>query len=177
MNGPCKTLVTVLCAAIMALSGVIFTTATIATGQELNSYAEQLQGSWTLVSMVNEQDGKKIEPFGSNPNGLFILTQDGRFSQIITRANLPKFKSDNRMKGTDKEYESIVQGSFASYGKYKIQSEKDHAVILTIDCSTFPNWINQEQKRIITINGDGLKSYNPTTTIGGTNYSIWKRSK
>jgi hypothetical protein len=28
--------------------------------------AKQVQGSWTLVSLYVEQDGKKIEPFGSH---------------------------------------------------------------------------------------------------------------
>ncbi len=45
-----------------------------------STLAQQIQGSWILVSLYNEKDGKKIEPFGPNPRGSLILTPDGRFS-------------------------------------------------------------------------------------------------
>ena len=48
--------------------------------EKASSLAKQVQGSWTLVSVYVEQDGKKIEPFGSQPRGFMILTPDGRFS-------------------------------------------------------------------------------------------------
>jgi len=70
--------------------------------------AQQIQGTWILVSIYNEQDGKKLEQFGPNPRGSMILTPDGRFSQIIMRASLPKFASNNRMKGTVEENQAIV---------------------------------------------------------------------
>ncbi|MGE5807519.1 MAG: lipocalin-like domain-containing protein [Nitrospirota bacterium] len=142
------------------------------------TFAQQIQGSWTLVSCVNEQDGKKFDVFGSNPKGSFILTPDGHFSLILMRSDLPKFAANSRLKGTDKENEAVVHGSHAFFGTYTITSEKDHAVDLMVEGSSFPNQNGGIQKRIITIAGDELRVVNPTPAIGsGTNYLILKRSK
>jgi hypothetical protein len=51
-----------------------------------NTVAKQIQGTWNLVSIYNELDGKKTDVFGPNPRGSMILTPNGRFSFIIIRA-------------------------------------------------------------------------------------------
>jgi hypothetical protein len=139
--------------------------------------AKQVQGSWTLVSVYVEQDGKKIEPFGSKPRGSMILTPDGRFSIILMRTSLPKFAANNRMKGTAEENQAIVQGSLAHYGSYAVVNEKEHTVNLHNEGSTFPNWDGQDQKRVWTVIGDELSVTNPTATTGGVAHLIWKRAK
>ena len=139
--------------------------------------AEQIQGSWILVSIYNEQDGKKTEQFGPNPRGILILTPDGRFSGILMRASLPKFASNSRMKGTVEENQAVVQGSSTTFGTYTVASDKEQTVNLHIEGSSFPNFDGQDQKRLMTVKGDELTVVNPTTTIGGTNYAIYKRAK
>jgi hypothetical protein len=140
--------------------------------------AQQVQGSWILVSMYNEQDGKKTEQFGPNPRGSMILSPDGRFSNILMRASLPKFASNNRQKGTVAENLAIVQGSIAYFGTYTVLSDEEQTLNLHMEAVTFPNWDGQDQKRIMTVNGDELKLVNPVPSIGGgTNYIIWKRAK
>jgi Lipocalin-like domain len=136
-----------------------------------------IQGSWILVSIYNEQDGKKINQFGPNPRGSFILTPDGRFSMILMRESLPKFASNNRLKGTVEENQAIVQGAYADFGSYKVVGDKEQTVILHVEGSTFPNWDGQDKERYMTVIGDELKITAPTTALGGTNYSIWKRAK
>ena len=142
-----------------------------------STLAKQVQGSWTLISVYVEQDGKKIEPFGSQPRGFLIFTHDGRFLEILLRPNLPKFAVNNRMKGTPEENQAIVQGSLAFYGTYKVVSEKEHTGIMHVEGSTFPNWEGEDQKRVWTIKGDELSVTNPTASAGGTAYVIWKRAK
>jgi len=142
------------------------------------SLAQQIQGSWNLVSIYNEQDGKKIEQFGSNPRGSLILTPDGRFSLIMMRANLPKFVINARHKGTAEENQAVVRGSIAYFGRYSVVSDKESSINLHIEGSTFPNWDGQDQKRLMTLEGDGLKLVNPAPSGGGgTNYITWKRAK
>jgi hypothetical protein len=139
---------------------------------------QHIQGTWTLVSDVNEQDGKKIDVFGPNPRGLFILTPEGRFTMVLLRASVPAIASKNRMTGTAEENKAIVQGTLAYYGKYMVVNEKENIVNLTFEGSTFPNFDGQTQKRIMTPVGDELKVVNPTSTLGsGTTYLIWKRLK
>ena len=163
---------------VAVLSGGTLSGASDVWAQEKGStLAQQIQGSWILVSIYNEHDGKKIEPFGPNPRGSLILTPDGRFSMIFMRASLPKFASNNRMKGTAEENQAIVQGSHAFYGSYAVASEKEQTVILRIEGSTFPNRDREDQKRVMTVKGDEMRVTNPTTTIGGVAYVVWKRVK
>ena len=139
---------------------------------------QQIQGSWTLVSIYNERDGKKTEVFGLKPRGSMILTPDGRFLMVLMNASLPKFASNIRTKGTTEENKAVVQGSIAYFGSYKVANEKEHMVNLRIEGSTFPNWDGQEQKRFMTVIGDEMQYTNPTPAIGGgTNYIVWKRVK
>lgn len=145
--------------------------------QATGSLGQQIQGSWTLVSLVNEHNGKKTDLFGHDPRGLYVMTPDGRFSFILMRSSLPKFSANNRQKGTAKENKAIVQGSMAYFGRYEVVSEKEHTVKLTIEGSTFPNWDGQVQTRTMTVTGDELRITNPVAASGGTNYIILKRAK
>ena len=141
-----------------------------------STLAQQIQGSWKLVSLYNEKDGKKIEMFGPNPRGSLILTPDGRFSVIMMRASLPKFAANNRMQGTAEENQAVVQGSNAYYGTYVV-NEKEQTVTLHVEASTFPNSDGQDQKRATTVKGDEMTVINPNVTIGGVNYIVYKRPK
>jgi hypothetical protein len=145
--------------------------------QEGSALAKQIQGSWGLVSIYNEQDGKKIDVFGPTPKGSMILTPDGRFSIVLMRAGLPKFASNNRVKGTAEENQAVVLGSVAYFGSYKVASEKEQVVIMHIEGCTFPNWDNEDQKRVMIVTGDEMKLTNPTAAIGGKNFLVWKRVK
>ena len=46
-----------------------------------------------------------------------------------------------------------------------------------VEGSTFPNWDGQDQKRVWTVKGDELSVTNPTASVGGIAYVIWKRAK
>lgn len=140
--------------------------------------AKQIQGSWTLVSNVNEQDGKKTDVFGPNPRGFMVLTPEGRFTMIFLRADLPKYAVNDRKKGTAEEYTTVGQWSIAFYGTYTVLSETEHTVRTNVEGSTFPNWDGKYQDRTMTVVGDELKMINPSPAIGGgKNFVIWKRAK
>jgi hypothetical protein len=112
-----------------------------------DTLARQIQGTWTLVSIVNEQDGKKTDLFGPNPKGQMIMTADGHYSMIFLSANLPKFASNKRVKGTAEENQAVVQGSNSYFGRYKVVSEKEGTVSMTDEGGTFPNWDGQSWHR------------------------------
>ena len=163
---------------VAVLSGGMWSGASgVLAKEKAGTLARQVQGNWTLVSVNVEQEGKKIEPFGSQPKGFLTVTPDGRFSYILLKASLPKIAADNRIKGTAEEYQAIVQGSLAVYGTYKVVNEKEHAVQVHIVGSTFPNWDGQDQKRIWTVKGDELTITNPTSAVGGISYLVFKRAK
>jgi hypothetical protein len=144
-------------------------------GEACAQAAKDLIGAWTLVSVTVDRDGSKTEPFGPNPNGFLIFDRNGHFSLVVTRANLPKLASNNRMTATADENKAIVRGSVAYFGTYTV-SEADRLFTVHVEGGIFPNWIGTDQKRIFTINGDQLRYTNSSRSGGeGTALVIWKR--
>ena len=92
-------------------------------------------GTWTLVSITLEQDGKKTDFYGPNPQGQVTYAPNGRVSLIITRLDLPKFGSNNREAGTTEENKAVVQGSIPYFGTYSV-SETDKTITTHIESST-----------------------------------------
>ena len=136
---------------------------------------EQVVGTWELVSLVVHQGDKKVELFGPNPRGIQMMTEDGHFTNIITREGLPLYAGANRMKGTAEEYIAIGQGSNALFGSYEVD-EAQSIVTFNVDVSTFPNWEGERQHRVSRIEGDVWHYTNPMTAIGpGRVEVIWKR--
>jgi hypothetical protein len=90
----------------------------MSTEEALAQRANELVGTWTLVSITLEKDGKKTDFYGPNPQGQLMYDATGHFSVIITRSDLAKFASNNRETGTAEENKAIVQGSLASFGTY-----------------------------------------------------------
>jgi hypothetical protein len=144
--------------------------------QKAANTAEQLIGHWTLVSVKTERDGKTTEPFGPNPKGLFIFDRSGRYVVLQFRADLPKFTSNSRDKGTPEENKAVVHGSSVHFGTYTV-NDKEGSYSLRIEAATFPNWVGVDQKRFFSISEDELKITNPIGSTGGISTLILKRAK
>jgi len=140
--------------------------------------AKDLVGTWTLVSLTLEQDGKKTDFYGPNPKGQRTYDPSGRFSEIITRADLPKFASNNRQAGTPEENKAVVQGSIAFFGTYSV-SETDKTYTQHVESCTFPNWNGTERKYSFDISGDELNitPFSAPSTGTGTVHLVLKRAK
>ena len=138
----------------------------LSTNVSAQALAQQIVGTWIAVSQYVDQDGKKLEPFGSNPKGMVVYDSNGRFILVLQRATLPKFASNNRMTGTPEENRAIVQGSIAYFGRYSID-ESNRKINLRYDGSTYPNWDGEDQTRLIELSGDELKIISPVSAVGG----------
>jgi lipocalin-like protein len=97
---------------LLALAGL---SAGFITPAITQTTAKDLVGTWTLVSVTLEEDGKTRDMYGANPQGLLVFHDNGRVSVIITRSDLPKFASNNREAETPEENKAIVQGSLAFF--------------------------------------------------------------
>jgi hypothetical protein len=153
MKTMCKMLVMVLIGLVIA--------ADYAQAQPLK---KEIVGTWSIISVVNTVDGKKIDLYGSNPQGLIIFTRDGHFSFSNMRPGRTKFASSNRMAGTPEENKEALGGYLNDFGTYSIDA--DGMVTLHIVGCSFPNWDGTEQKRHITVKGDELKWENATPSTG-----------
>jgi hypothetical protein len=155
----------------LLLLGVVLSASTVCA-----QTVKDLAGTWTIVSNVNEQDGKKTDAFGPHPKGVLTVDANGRYVLAIARADLPKVASNNRTTATPEENKAIVQGSITHFGTVSVNAA-DKTMTFKIETSTFPNSDGTEQKRPFTVTGDELKLTVPAASGGGTASVVWKRAK
>ena len=157
-------------AAGAALAGLLSVPG-IALGQLLK---EQIVGPWRLVSLYNEEGGTKTHPYGDKPVGLVVYDRSGYVMQFLSRPGLPKFATANRMKGTDAEYRTMMQGTLSGFGTYSVEGD---AVIIKWVASSYPNRAGTTEKRAVKLAGDELTIVNPTAASGGTAYAKYARAR
>jgi len=140
------------------------------------SLKDQLVGTWTFVSSTTKlPDGSPV--WGSNPKGLVIFTENGRYSSHVMRTDRPKFAANSRAKGTPEENKAAVLGGIASFGTYTVDEAKKTFTI-RYEGSSYPNLEGTEQTRPFTIAGDELKVTNPSPSVGGPPSEItYRRAK
>ncbi|TQF13658.1 lipocalin-like domain-containing protein [Myxococcus llanfairpwllgwyngyllgogerychwyrndrobwllllantysiliogogogochensis] len=144
------------------------------------SFKEQLVGSWTLVLVDNVlPDGKRVQLYGAEPQGLLMFDGRGRYSIQILRAGRARFASSDKNQGTPEENQATVRGTNSHFGRYSV-NEVEHTVTFHIDHASFPNWEGTQQRRTFTLTGDELKYIVPAPTTGGTGAVgevKWRRAK
>ena len=137
---------------------------------------QQLVGTWTFVSSTTKlPDGTPL--WGSNPRGLVIFTDNGRYSSQLMRSDRPKFASNNRAQGTPEENKATVLGTISSFGTYSV-NEANKTFTVRFEGSSYPNMEGTEQTRPFTITGDELRVTNPSPSVGGQpSQLVYKRAK
>ena len=140
---------------------------------------QQLIGTWDFVrTEATQADGQKLLPFGANPKGVNIFTEDGHFVQIQIADGISKFASNSRVTGTPDENKAAVQGTLALFGTYTVDESKK-MIVYKVESSTFPNWIGLVQERPIdSVTANQLIHSNAGASIAGAKtVNIWKRAK
>src|SRR5215212_5095668 len=113
------------------------------------SLKDQLVGSWTFVSAIDTRpDGTKNDRWGPNPKGSLMFDATGRFTQIISRSDLPKFAANKPDQGTVDENKAVLGGMVVSFGTYSV-NEADKTITTRVEGGMYPNVTGSEQKRII----------------------------
>ncbi|HVU40143.1 MAG TPA: lipocalin-like domain-containing protein [Xanthobacteraceae bacterium] len=137
--------------------------------------ARDLVGTWALESdTTTTPDGRTIQPFGPQPSGIAIFDSSGRFAIVNSRPDLPKFASNNRMRGTAAENEAIVHGSFAFFGTYSVANG---VIVQHIEGGTWPAWNGTDQKRTISSFTANEQTWTTVPSFGGRSELHWKRMK
>jgi hypothetical protein len=126
-----------------------------------------LVGAWKYVEAYTElSDGTKIDQFGPNPQGVFIILANGVCSHIVMEPNLPAVKSGLLKHLTADEAMRLATGSLSWYGTCKMDGESG-TFTATIEHSDFPNFDGVEQTRVVTtLTRETLQYVNPLTTSG-----------
>jgi hypothetical protein len=157
-----------MCNAVAALGLCVTLGAGTVVAQEMKekTIRDQLIGAWSVVSVVVDADGKRTEPFGPTPKGMFIFTADGHFATNIIGSDRQKFASNNRATGTADENKAAVTGNISMFGTYAVGS--DGSIDFHIVGSSFPNWDGTKQKRLVEIKGEEIIWKNPAASTGGS---------
>jgi hypothetical protein len=156
--------------------GVLLLGVAMAAGDALAQTAQDLVGTWTLVSAISEEGGDKTDTYGPHPKGAWTVDANGRYVLIIARADLPKVASNNRRRATPEENKAIVQGSVAHFGTVSVNAA-DKTLTFKIATSLFSKWDGTEHKRPFTLTGDALTYTVPSASGGGTGTVVWTRAK
>jgi hypothetical protein len=160
--------------AITALGLAMLPTGAISQQKTLK---EQLVGTWIAVSADSTApDGKKEQLFGPNPKGILVLDASGQYAQIIVNPDTPKFKANNRLKGTPEENAAAVHGTTATFGTWTVD-EASKTINVRYVGSILPNQVGTESKRTFSLAGDELKMINPATGAGMRADNVFKRAK
>ena len=137
---------------------------------------DDLHGTWLAVSNVTARpDGTKFSTFGGQVKGVLIFDSDSGYTSLVSvQAELPKFSSGSRLKGSADENKAVVSGSIAYFGRYVVD-EDTRSYTVNIEGSTYPNWTGLTTTRKVEISGDELTLTNPAASAGGVAVSTWKR--
>ena len=139
--------------------------------------AQDLVGTWTLVSATIHSGDINLEPFGSDPSGTLNFGSDGHYALIFLRRDLPKLASNNRLSQTLEESRALTKGSIAHFGTYGVdEDEAGKVLVLRIESSTFPNWTGAEQRRRFSLSGDEFTYISPGSSGVATDV-VLRRAK
>lgn len=138
--------------------------------------SKDVEGTWKLAAARVTVDGKTRNIFGPHPHGIMVFDRQGRFVQVITASDLPKFASKSRESGTAEENRAVVQGSIAYFGTYSVSN--GGLINLHVEGSTYPNMAGRDQQRNVKISGAEMTWANATPAVGaGVAEQIWKRGQ
>jgi Lipocalin-like domain len=139
--------------------------------------AEDLVGTWTLVSATVQAGEVKMDVYGPDPRGTLMFGSDGGYALVFMRRDLPKLTYNTRMSQTVEESRAITKGSIAHFGTYRVdEDEAGKALVLRIEGSTFPNWAGTEQHRPFSLSGDEL-TYTSPGSVGVATQIVVRRAK
>lgn len=133
-------------------------------------------GTWRLVSYeVRRADGRITYPWGRDPVGRLMYSEDGYVSVAMMSANRPHFVAKDVKRGSVEEKAAAVDTYISYCGRYEVQGD---AIIHHVEICLFPNWVGADQKRNFEFDGDRLSLSAALPSGDGvqkTAHLIWER--
>ena len=127
--------------ALLALAGMIV----LSNGAQAQT-PNRVVGTWHMLSAQLDPGGRNTPAYGQRPNSLLVFTPDMHFIEVLTDADVPRFASNVRGKGTDKENRAAMAGSIGFFGTYAVDANGDLSGN-HVEGSTFPNWVGNTRTR------------------------------
>jgi hypothetical protein len=118
------------------------------------SMSTSLAGAWTLVRVDNiYPDGHRVELYGPNPQGLWLIDEQGNYMMQMVRAQRGLFAANDKSKGTAEEYRAAALDSNAHFGHVSADGTTMHT---HIEHASFPNWDGKDGSSAYSLKGDEL---------------------
>lgn len=113
-----------------------------------------LAGAWTLVRVDNVYpDGRRVELYGPNPQGLWLIDAQGNYMMQMVRAERTRFAANDKSQGTAEEYRAAAMDSNAHFGHVSADGSTLHT---HIEHASFPNWDGKDGTSAYSLKGDEL---------------------
>ena len=137
-----------------------------------------LIGSWKLLSAYGEStEGDRFVPYGEEPLGMLIYTQEGTMSVTLMALGRPKFASGDIYNATPEELKAAFENFDAYCGTYTLEVG-ENKVTHHLEASRFPNWEGSNQVRYFQLEGNKLSLYTDPIASRGTTWILyleWER--
>src|SRR5260370_5183159 len=139
----------------------------------------KLVGTEKLVAVVSKTDQGDVNKtvYGEHPKGFITYTADGRMTVIITEDGRKPLSVNDRVAAPLEERAQAFSTVTAYAGTYTFSGDK---VVHHVEVASIPNWVNTEQVRTVSIQGDRVTLATPPLSRGGvmpTFELTWERLK
>lgn len=125
---------------IAAVAAILALGAGALRAQGENTPANEVLGTWRMVSATLEEKGQLHHPYGLRPAGMLVFTSDMHFVEVLTDADAPRFASDKRGEGADPENRRAMGSSIGFFGTYTVDGN-GRFTGNRVEGATFPNWV------------------------------------
>jgi hypothetical protein len=150
-------------------------------GAQQKVLKEQLVGAWTLVSIDETAKGTKRQELGANPKGTLILDASGRYAEVRSKLDRPKFAANGVMGTTADivrdtpaaEFGEAARAFVAFFGAWSV-NEADNTLIRNLEGALIPNSEGRQSKSAISLVGDELR-LSSTSASGEKSDAVYKR--
>jgi len=140
---------------------------------------KDLVGGWSLVhwkSIPIDQSKSSYFPFGEDAEGQVFYTAQGHFSLCLMKKKRTMFASNDPLAATKEEALTINREFFAYFGEFDFDGK--HVIHKVKQCN-FPNWINTDLVRYVSLDGNYLTLTTDHYLCDGIQVTAevkWKRS-
>ena len=116
---------------------------------------DSVVGTWRLVSNTATNDKGEVNKavLGQNPSGLLTYTADGRMMAIISDDGRKLLSVRDRIAAPVEERTQAYSTFMAYAGSYTFTCDK---MVHHIEVTSLQNWVNTDQTRFVTLQGDRL---------------------
>ena len=113
----------------------------------------ELVGTWRLVGCVRRSGGRTEHPFGEQPVGLLLYTQDGRMSVHLAFGDREPLSSLDLAELPEAEAALAFRTYLGYGGRYRIRGD---TVVHSVEVSSIPDWVGTGLVRRVSTSGEML---------------------